>query len=324
MSATPRYFVRADGGINEKEFSDWTKPFVHYNGTLDTTNLQQVAVNPVSSSAITALQQKIDELKFVTGNTDINNGSTPSGVTAASAIAALKEDSGRSSKDSTKAAYRAYAKIVTMVIERIRQFYDMPRQFRIIGARGQERFVQYSNEKLQLQAQGLNFGMDMGFRLPAFDIDVRAQRENAYTKVSQNELAIQMYQLGIFNPQAAEPALMMLDMMDFRGKDELQQKVQKNSTMQQMLVQYMQIALGLAQQVDPMLAEQIAAQIQSSGNVLSPGLGGGTVNTDEKATMAGGTTKRQAGEQLPDGSTSTGNTMVDNARAKSANATRPD
>lgn len=174
MSATPRYFVRADGGINEEEFGNWSNPFVHYNGTLDSNNLQPVVVNGISSNCIKALTQKIEELKFVTGNTDINNGGTPTGVTAASAIAALKEDSGRSSKDSNKSSYRAYSKLVTMVIERIRQFYDLPRQFRIIGRRGQEQFVTYSNEKIQAQSQGIDFGLDMGYRLPVFDIDVRA------------------------------------------------------------------------------------------------------------------------------------------------------
>ncbi|MBO5923816.1 MAG: hypothetical protein J6Q81_04805, partial [Lentisphaeria bacterium] len=34
------------------------------------------------------LNQKIEELKYVTSNQDVNNGAAPSGITAASAIAA--------------------------------------------------------------------------------------------------------------------------------------------------------------------------------------------------------------------------------------------
>ncbi len=34
MSATPRWFRRADGSVNEQEYADWTKPFVHVDGNL--------------------------------------------------------------------------------------------------------------------------------------------------------------------------------------------------------------------------------------------------------------------------------------------------
>ena len=72
---------------------------------------------------------------------------------------------------------------------------------------------------MQLQDQGTAFGQDGGFRLPVFDIKVTAQKKNVYTKVSQNELALQFFQLGFFNPQMTDQTLMCLEMMDFDGKD---------------------------------------------------------------------------------------------------------
>lgn len=271
VSATPRFFVRKDGAINEQEYADTTKPFIHVNGNLGQDSIVPVTPPTLPGNVIDVMQGKVEELKFVTGNTDINNGGVPSGVTAASAIAALKEDSGRSSKDSNKAAYRAYARIVTMVIERIRQFYDMPRQFRIVGQGGAESYVSYTNAGLIAQPQGEEFGVDMGFRLPAFDVDVRAQRENAYTRTAQNELAIQLYQLGVFNPQLADQSIMMLDMMDFKGKDEIREKVQQMGTMAQTLVQIADIASQLAIQTGDqqaaMMIQQIAGQV--AGQPLS-------------------------------------------------------
>ena len=149
-----------------------------------------------------------------------------------------------------------------MVIERIRQFYDMPRQFRITGARGQENFIAYTNAKLVAQPLGTDFGMDMGYRLPAFDIDVRAQRETSYTKAAQNELAIQLFQLGVFNPQLADQSVMLLDMMDFKGKEELQQRVQQLGTMMNALQQISmiasQMAMQLGDQQSAMMIQQIA------------------------------------------------------------------
>ena len=61
--------------------------------------------------------------------------------------------------------------------------------FRILGENGQEEFVQYSNAKLKEQQLMGGLGMEPGYRKPVFDIEVRSQRETAYTKLSQNELS---------------------------------------------------------------------------------------------------------------------------------------
>lgn len=272
MSSTPRFFVRKDGSINEDEFADWSNPIVHVNGNLGQDTIQPVQVPSLANLTTSFLQQKVDELKFVTGNVDINNGSAPSGVTAASAIAALKEDAGRSSMDSSKSAYRAYRRLVTMVIERIRQFYDMPRQYRIVGQRGEESYQQYDNSMLQPQPQMNAFGEDMGMRLPVFDIMVRAQRENAYTKTAQNELAIQFYQLGFFNPQMADQTLMALDMMDFRGKEDVIKKVQEGQTLMNMVQQMTQLAMQIAQNNGDQ-AGMMAVQQVAIGGGAAPAMG---------------------------------------------------
>lgn len=264
MNATPRYFARKDGGINEAELMDWSKPLIHYSGTVNNDSLIPVTPPALPGICGDIMLQKIDELKFVTGNTDVNNGTVPSGVTSGVAIAALKEDSGRSSKDSNRASYRCMVRIYNKVIERIRQFYDMPRQFRILGERGVEKYITYSNIGLRPQQQIGFMGMDMGYRKPVFDIDVRAQRENAYTKMAQNDLALQFYQLGFFNPQLADQTLIALDMMDFKGKEELQQKISQQAQLLQMAMQIQQIALELARQHDPAIYEQLVAVTQQA------------------------------------------------------------
>ena len=270
MTATPRWFKRSDGSVNEKEFADWTKPFVHVDGNLGQDSLVPIQVNMLNSNYIAILQNKIEELKWTTGNTDVNNGATSSGVTAASAIAALQEASGRSSKDSTKSAYRAYARMIRMVIERIRQFYDLPRQFRIVGQRGAEQFVQYSNQGLQPQTlYGAN-GQPDGLRKPVFDIEVSAQKASEYTSMAQNELALQFFQLGFFNPQMVDQALATLDMMDFDGKDSIIQKIQENADLQERLIQWQQLALALADRYDQQMGEGLAQQILQEGGQAVP------------------------------------------------------
>ena len=306
MATTPRWFKRSDGSVNEQEFADWTKPFVHVDGNLGQDSLVPIQVNMLSSNYIAILQNKIEELKWTTGNTDVNNGATKSGVTAASAIAALQEASGRSSKDSTKSAYRAYARMIRMVIERIRQFYDLPRQFRIIGQRGAEQFVQYSNQGLQPQTlYGAN-GQPDGLRKPVFDIEVSAQKASEYTSMAQNELALQFFQLGFFNPQMVDQALSTLDMMDFDGKDSIIQKIQENADLQQRLIEWQQLALALADRYDPVMGEGLAQQILQEGGQAVPQASAAAAEKPEINT----------GEaQEPK--------IVENARKKSEESTQP-
>ena len=314
-AATPRFFFRKDGGVNEKEFADWSKPFVHCNGMLGDDTIRPITVTQIDSRALNMLQQKIDEIKFITGNTDVNNGGVPSGVTAASAIAALKEDSGRSSKDSTKAAYRAYSKIVNMVIELIRQYYGIPRQFRIAGPDGNDEFTMYSNAQIQPQVIPNGMGIEDGMRLPVFDIEVRAQRENAYTTMSQNELAIQFYQIGAMAPQNTDQALMLIDMMgDFRGKDELRQKIQQNGTMRDALMQVGQVAMALAQKYKPEVADQLGMTLQ--GMMADSGMmpAGGGADMKQMEAPADNLSAPNPNE----------NGIVRRAKERAANATRPD
>lgn len=306
MTTTPRWFKRSDGSVNEQEFADWTKPFVHVDGNLGQDSLVPIQVNMLNSNYIAILQNKIEELKWTTGNTDVNNGATNSGVTAASAIAALQEASGRSSKDSTKSAYRAYARMIRMVIERIRQFYNLPRQFRIVGQRGAEQFVQYSNQGLQPQTlYGAN-GQPDGLRKPVFDIEVSAQKASEYTSMAQNELALQFFQLGFFNPQMVDQALSTLDMMDFDGKDSIIQKIQENADLQQRLIEWQQLALALADRYDPVMGEGLAQQILQEGGQAVPQASAAAAEKPEINT----------GEaQEPK--------IVENARKKSEESTQP-
>ena len=264
-NARPRHFIRTDGAVNEEEYADMTKDFIHVDGNLGQDSIIPVQGKPLNEIYVSVINNKVDELKEVTGNRDISTGGTSSGVTAASAIAAMQEAGSKLSRDNNKASYRAFRKVCLMIIELIRQFYDLPRQFRILGENGAARFVQYSNAGIAPQSQGMEMGVDMGYRLPLFDIEITAQKQSPYSKMSQNELALQFYQAGFFNPQMADQALACLDMMDFDRKQFIMQKISQNGGMYQQMLVMQQQMLMLAQMVDQAkgtnLAEQIAAGI---------------------------------------------------------------
>lgn len=263
--AIPRWLVSDDANINEEEYADHTKPFIHVHGAVTEANIMPVPKNPLSGVFVQVLNNNIEELKQTTGNQDVNNGAT-GGVTAASAIAALQESAGRSSKDGIKGTYRAYAEMIRLVISRIRQFYDAPRHFRITGDMGQAQFITYNNAALQMQWEIIP-GLGATARMPEFDIDVGAQKQNAYTKMAQNELALQLLKAGVFSPQLADQSLMLLDMMDFNGKDKIQQKVQQNAMLIRQMAMWQQMAITLAQKYGDPMAEQLAQGVMAQAGL---------------------------------------------------------
>ncbi len=293
-NAKPRHFIRTDGSVNEEEYADTTKDFVHVDGNLGQDSILPIQGKPLNDIYVTVLNNKIDELKETTGNRDISTGGTTSGVTAASAIAAMQEAGSKLSRDNSKSAYRAYRKLIVMVIELIRQFYDIPRCFRIMGDNGAARYVQYSNSKIQASPMKTEFGIETGGRKPLFDIEVTAQKQSPYSKMSQNELALQFYQVGFFNPQMSDQALACLDMMDFDRKQFIMQKISQNGTMYQQILMMQQQMLMLAQIVDrhegSNVAEQIAAGITGgvASSPISGASGGSPAENVEQTEALGG------------------------------------
>ena len=289
-NAKPRYFIRSDGSVNEAEYADMTKDFVHTDGNLGQDSILPIAGKGLSSIYLNVLDRKVEELKETTGNRDVSTGGSASGVTAASAIAAMQEAGSKLSRDSNKAAYRAFREIVLLVVELIRQFYDLPRQFRIIGANGEQSFISYTNAGLLPQAQGNDFGVDMGYRVPLFDIEISAEKASPYSKLSQNELALQFFGAGFFNPQLTDQALACLEMMDFDGKDRMMQRIAQNGTLYQQLMQARQQAVAMAQAVDMQMGTNYAGQILSGaqgqaqpGRVQKPETTGGESSVTRNA-----------------------------------------
>ena len=302
-NAAPRYFIRGDGSVSEEEYADRTKRFIHVDGNLGQDSILPETGKSLSGIYVDVLNNKIDELKETTGNRDISTGGTGSGVTAASAIAAMQEAGSKLSRDNNRAAYRAFRKMCLMIIELIRQFYDLPRCFRIMGENGAAQYVRFSNAGIVPQSQGVDMGVDMGFRLPQFDIEVTAQKQSPYSKMSQNELALEFYGAGFFNPQLADQALACLEMMDFDRKQFIMQRISQNGGMYNQMMQMQQQMLMLAKMVDELkgsnIANELAAQFASGVPAAAATmLSGEHVGDESKVTKEA--RARTAGLTAPD------------------------
>lgn len=313
MACRPRYFVRDGSGINTEDLADLSQTFVRVSGSLDENNLKLIETQPLNGNYLAVLQNKIEELKETSGNRDFSQGATTSGVTAASAIAALQEAGSKTSRDAIKNTYTAYGEVVKLVIELIRQFYTTPRVFRITGQAGMEEFVTFDNAGMGVQ-QADDFGLGIGSRLPVFDIKVSAQKASPFSRISQNEFAKELYNLGFFNPQLADQALAAVEMMDFDGKDDVKRRIQNNGTMWQQI--------QLMQQQMSAMAQVIAASTGDTrlADVLGTGAGAYQIgNVQGKRTEETDTGEADILGAVKEGINST----AGKARAKAARAATP-
>ena len=219
-------------------------------------------------------------------------------LTAASAIAALQEAGSKLSRDMIRAAHNAFTEECYLVIELIRQFYTEPREFRIDDGKGGYEFVDYDNANIaaETSADGILKSK------PIFDLQVTAEKKSPFSRAAQNEMAKELYSMGLFNPDMSEPALVCLDMMDFEGKDEIKKKIQDNS----ILIGRVQQMVGAIQAFDaayPQFGLAQVAGLQSEMQTQMPqqnqqSRGNGDVDTEgtpeERAAKTEGEATRVA------------------------------
>ena len=305
--SSPRYFVRNNSGINEEEYLNPNKKLVKLPDLTDNA-IRPIDHKPLDSIYVSVMQESIQEMRETSGNTETSAGTT-SRVDTASGIAALQEAAGKGSRDSNRTTYDVFENVIYKTIELIRQFMDLPQQFRIIGEGGEEEFVEYSNANIVPQAQGELGGVDLGYSQPMFDIEVKVQKANAYTTAAYNELALQLYGLGFFNPQMTDQALACLSIMDLPMKDKLISILKRNGTLVEKTQLIIQYAMQMAQQYGD-------AQAMAQLNEMLAMVGGQQM---QMPTEGGEAT------QMPDTTRgrSSGETLSNRARERSRNSTQP-
>ena len=263
MKAKPRYWARKNADIDMEKFADWDNEIVEVASQDLGASVARIQVDDVPAGIMTHHQSKIDELKETSGNRDFSQGSTQSGVTAASAIAALQEAGSKLSRDVNKELYRGCRAEYFLVIELIRQFYAEPRDFRVDDGVGGFRFMKFSNANIVEEDIPTEDGGTRHKR-PIFDITVTAEKQSPFSRAAQNETAKELYGMGMFQPENAIPALACLDMMDFEGKDKIVAQIQNNATMLQQMQAAMQLISQLAMQDD------MIAQMAMQAGLMAP------------------------------------------------------
>jgi hypothetical protein len=270
VNSQPRVYANTGVGVNNDDMTDLDKTVIEVNGQLQ-GNIAPVESKELASGAWSLYDRLSNEIKETSATNDASNGASAAGVTSGSAIAALQEAGGKVSRDSNKLAQEAMTELAQLEIELMRQFYNLPRIFRITGENNQTTYEEFDNTDLRKQpltytdtdGQVVNYTDEDGNileRLPIFDIDVKAQKASPFATAAQNEMMMNLFQMGAFNPQAADATLVMLDGMTFEGKEKLIEKIKQNQT----LSQAVQELSNKVQMLEAMNASRTAADVQNA------------------------------------------------------------
>lgn len=276
-----RYFVNGNA-INEKEFADLDNELIHVAGSVDERTIREIEPVPMGASYIEVYNQKINEIKEISSNRDITAGGT-GGTSTASGIAALQETGNKTSRAMISNTYNAFKKICEMIIELIRQFYDIARSFRITAPDGTDQFIDFSNEAIRGGLISNEFGVEFKTKRPVFDLDVKPFKLNPYSKAAQNQDAINFYGMGLFNPQNDIQSLACLEMLEFEGKDKVKAMIQQNGQTYQLMNQVLPLLLSAFAAQNPQGAAQIAAQFGINMPMAAPMGGEAPAEEDGKA-----------------------------------------
>lgn len=285
-NARARSIVNTSAGLHEAEYNDPENSIIHCDGHLDENTFKPVPVQPLAPIYENVLLEKIQEMKDTSGNTAASQGQN-SNVTTASGIASLQEAAGKLSRDASQESYGAFKKICYQVIELIRQFYTETRCFRITGEDGNPEYVEFDNSALKPQDQGslvLPNGtiLNLGQREPILDIEVKPQKKSAYSKETQNQTAINLYQMGFFAPNNGDSALACLEMMDFDGLDKIKENVRNNAILYQQVMQLTQALITFA----PEAAAQLGVVPPEMQQALNQPTGKATSSGERKGSLS--------------------------------------
>lgn len=257
MAGIDRLMVQ-NGAADLDMVRDFDKRIFEVN---DITGVQWFQGKPLPGYIMQYMMNMQQGIKEEAGSNDFSRGNSTGGVTAASAITALQEASSKRSRMEARVIHSGFAQAVRMELEVEREFETQDRTVEITINGEKQTFtvndaffkdIQPGYEKLPIE----------------FRVSVKPMRESRFTKLSNNELILQI--MTMYQGNTINPAILM-EAMEFEGKDIVLEKLkaaQQNS--------YEQIAGQLAEseQRNMALTDENNA-MNGAINEMQMALGGG-------------------------------------------------
>lgn len=261
-----RYFVKRTNGLDEAAFKDMSKDLVQYEGDINATPITGQMINTYH---LQYREFKKDELKELLSNRDFQQGDVNGGVNSGTAIQLLQQSGEKRARNMMDDSYEAFKQIIYMTVELIREFYSKPRVFRTTDDNGQKTFIEFSSDMLFKHDEEFDaLGSGYNWKPLYFDIDIVPQKENPFTREAQNATLLSFWNAGLFNPQMLDTSLLVLQNLDFDGKDQLVAALQnfKGLMEQQQQAQAQQQMNPQAGMIPPELPPEIPPELMGGGN----------------------------------------------------------
>ena len=196
MSGKMKLLINRSADVDERSLLDADSEVVRAS-RIDEGAIRWMQCQPLGSYLLSYQQAKVSAIKEESGQNLFNRGEAGGGITAASAIVALQEAGSKRSRVLIDQLFDGYEQMVRMMIAVIQENYTEKRVFRIHGP-GEGRFA-YG---------GKNDEID-------FDVSIQVQKQTPYSKLYQNELAMELLKAGVIRSTDA------LEMMSFEGRERI-------------------------------------------------------------------------------------------------------
>ena len=258
MAARNKILNTEASGFDSEDLADWSKN-VHEGDNLN--GVTWFANPPLPNYILSQGDVIRSRVKEESGSNDFSRGNTTSGVTAASSIMALQEMANKRVRMVCMQKMEAYKQAVRYEIEMEREFNTLPRQLTLT--------IDGQQVQAEFQASIMERQTALGNNIPIeFMISIKIEKENRWATTAQNELVLQMVQLGIIQPQQA------VELMEFEGKESLLNKVASQQPspeeMQQQMMQEQEMQQAQAEQadIDAAIAQLSGGQDAGGPNAL--------------------------------------------------------
>ncbi len=204
MASRNKLLITSASGFDADDLRDWSKE-VHRGENLNGVTWFPTA--PLPAYILEYIDRVRNSIREESGANDFSRGMTRGGVTAASAIAALQELSGKRSRMAARAVHSAFEAAVRQEIEVEREFAIFDR---VLPSADDAK-----NAPAVFNAQLLSHETTLKNRVPLeFRVTVKVQRENRFSVLANNELVLELVKLGMVTPDVG------LSLMTFDGKEQ--------------------------------------------------------------------------------------------------------
>ena len=209
MASHNKLLVTESAGFDTDDLKDWSKE-VHRGESL--SGITWFATPPLPAYLLSYIREMRENIKNESGASEAARGVYSANVTAASAITALQEASTKRTRMASAQLYEGFTKAVRMEIEVEREFNFFARPIALVVDGKREETV-FDSALLCKEGYG-------GALLPVeFYVSVKASRQNRFAAAAQNELILQLVQIGALKATDA------VELMHFDGKELVLEKI---------------------------------------------------------------------------------------------------